>query len=404
MVEPDTARNGERLVCRVGPESDPMGFVVIDSTINGRALGGLRLQPNVTEEEVAGLARTMTLKFGFLGLPQGGAKAGVSGDPEAPREERWALLRRFGRAIAPLLRSRVFTPSTDMGTENEDIRHMVASVGAPIKRREVRGENSAYYTALSVFEGAKRAACFLDGSLSGKTVAIEGFGKVGSSLAELLAGEGARIVAVSTSRGAIHNPEGMDASRLKALVASDKSRVVDLYGDAERIELPVLFELPVDILCPCARSNSIHAENAPRVRARVICPSANNPVTPEAERILFDKGALSLPEFVTNSGGVLGGTMEFASISKSMIARFIAERVGARMAHILDEAGRRKVQTREVAVSLAMQRRKEVQQRVEHPRPAGRVFSFALDLYRRGWIPGSLVAPRALRHFEKSLA
>ena len=102
----------QQLVCVARDGNDVLGYVAVDSTVGGRARGGLRMAPDVDEAEVCGLARAMTLKYGFLGLPQGGAKAGVRGDPEAPPEERRARLAAFARLVAPLLRSRVFTPDT----------------------------------------------------------------------------------------------------------------------------------------------------------------------------------------------------------------------------------------------------------------------------------------------------
>jgi glutamate dehydrogenase (NAD(P)+) len=395
--------NGQ-LVCKAVQDSEVIGYVVIDSTVGGRSLGGLRIRPDVDEDEVRLLARTMTFKFGFLGLPQGGAKAGVRGDPEAPQAERWQLLARFGRVIAPLLLSRIFTPSTDMGTENADIRYMVKAIGVQIKRREISGMQSAYYTALTVFVGAKQATRHLFLPLSKCSVAIEGFGRVGSMLGELLTEAGSRVVAISTSKGAIFNPEGLDVKRLRELSFQEGSRIVDLYADAERIDRTALLELPVDLLCPCALHNSLHVDNAPRVAARIICPGANNPVTPEAEHVLFERGVLCLPDFVTNCGGVLGGTMEFTSVSKAKISEFIERHIGSRIASLLNEAAQQSVSPREIAVPLALRRFDQVRQNAVHPTPMGRLFRVGLELYSHGFIPGPLVAAMSLPYFKRSLA
>jgi len=393
-----------QLVCTVASGSTAMGYVVIDSVVAGRSCGGLRMLPDIDEEEMRGLARAMTLKYGFLGLPQGGAKAGVRGDPEASQEERRLRLGAFGRAIFPLLRSRVYVPGTDMGTNNADIRRMLAAVGVPAGRRELRGTSSGYYTALSVKAGARQAAKHIGMRLSGSSVAIEGFGKVGSALAGLLAEANARVVAISTVKGAIFNHHGLDVTRLKDLAAKEGSRMVELYPEAERIDRPAMLELAVDFLCPCARHNSLHSENASRVKARVICPGANNPVTPEAEYMLSKRGVLCMPDFVTNCGGVLGGTMEFASVSKIRISAFIERRIGARIAWLLSEAARQDILPREVAEKIAWRRFEQVRRNAEHPTAVGRLFNFALELYRRGCIPGPLVAALSLPYFEKSLA
>jgi glutamate dehydrogenase (NAD(P)+) len=403
-IEAFLEKHRSQLVCTVASGSSAMGYVVIDSVVVGRSCGGLRMLPDIDEEEMRALARAMTLKYGFLGLPQGGAKAGVRGDPESSQEERWLRLKAFGCAIAPLLRSRTYIPGTDMGTNNADIRYMLRAVGVPVRRRELRGRDSGYYTALTVKAGAKQAAKHMGLTLSGASVAIEGFGKVGSALAGLLAEANARVVAISTLKGAIFNPKGLDVTRLKDLAAKKGSRVVELYPEAERMDRAALLELPVDLLCPCARHNSLHTDNAARVKARIICPGANNPVTPEAEHTLFKQGVLCMPDFVTNCGGVLGGTMAFASVSNTRIAAFIERHIGARVEWLLNEAARQRVLPREIAVRIAQRRFEQVRRDAEHPTALGRLFNFALELYRRGCIPGPLVASLSLPYFEKSLA
>lgn len=403
-IEAFWEKRRSQLVCTVASGSSAMGYVVIDSVVGGRSCGGLRMLPDIDEGEMRALARSMTLKYGFLGLPQGGAKAGVRGNPESSREERWLHLEAFGRAIAPLLRSYVYVPGTDMGTNNADIRHMLGAAGVPVSRRALRGTNSGYYTALTVKAGAKQAAKHMGLTLSGSSVAIEGFGKVGSALAGLLAAANARVVAVSTLKGAIFNPQGLDVTRLKHLATKEGSRVVELYPEAERLDRAAMLELPVDFLCPCARGNSLHADNADRVKARIICPGANNPVTREAEELLSKRGVLCMPDFVTNCGGVLGGTMEFAAVSKIRIAAFIERHIGARMEWLLNEAVRQGILPREVAVRIAQRRFEQVRRDAEHPTALGRLFNLALELYRRGCIPGPLVGSLSLPYFERSLA
>lgn len=404
MMETAWEKRGSQLVCTVASGSSAMGYVVIDSVVGGRSCGGLRMLPDIDEEEMRALALAMTLKYGFLGLPQGGAKAGVIGNPESSQEKRWLHLEAFGRAIAPLLRSHVYVPGTDMGTNNADIRHMLGAVGVPVRRRVLQGTNSGYYTALTVKAGAEQAARHMGLTLCGSSVAIEGFGSVGGALASVLEAAKARIVAVSTLKGAIFNPRGLDVTRLKRLAAKEGSRVVELYSEAERLDRAAVLELPVDFLCPCARGKSLHADNADHVKARIICPGANNPVTHEAEELLSKRGVLCMPDFVTNCGGVLGGTMEFAGVSQTRIAGFIDHHIGARMAWLLDEAARQGVLPREIAERISRRRFEKVQRSAAHPTPFGRLFSLALDLYRRGCIPGPLVAGLSLPYFEKSLA
>jgi len=395
--------NQTQLICKVAQGSVVMGYVVIDSTVGGRARGGLRMLPDIDEEEIRRLARAMTLKYGFLGLPQGGAKAGVRGSAQAPDSERRIRLETFGKAIAPLLRSGLFIPDTDMGTDSGDVRHIMRAVNMPVKERELHGTSSGYFTALTVLAGARQGMRHVGLTLSGCSVAIEGFGSVGSALAQLLAAENARIVAISNSKGAIFDPKGLDVERLKEMAATKGSRTVQLYRGAQRIDREAMLELSVDLLCPCARDNSLHTGNAPRVKARVICPGSNNPVTPEAEQVLSEGGALSLPDFVTNSGGVLGGTMEFASVSRTRIEAFVERHMGARIAWLLNEATRQSVLPRDIAVPIAERKFKQVQQNANYPTLRNRLFSAMLDLYRRGYIPAYLVGHMSLGYFEKAL-
>lgn len=381
-----------------------LGYVAIDSTVDGRSCGGVRMLPDIDEAEIRALARSMTLKYGFLGLPQGGAKAGVFGNPEAPHEERLKRMVEFGHATEALLHNRTFIPNPDMGTQSADIRHMLNSVGVSVGRHELQNNSSGYYTAHSVLAGAVQSAGHIGLNLSRCTAAIEGFGNVGRPLASLLVRAGIKVVAISTSRGALYNPQGLDVDRLFQLADEAGSRVVEVYRDAEFINREALIELPVNILCPCARWNSIHSGNAPHISAAIICPGANNPITPEAEITLFERGVLCLPDFVTNCGGVLGGTMEFASVSREKITTFIDRHIGERISWLLNETKAKSVLPRDVAIPLALHRFEKVAQSAAHPTPLGRLFKVGLELYRRGWIPGPLVGALSLYYFKRILA
>jgi glutamate dehydrogenase (NAD(P)+) len=380
-----------------------LGYVAIDSTVGGRSSGGLRLLPDIDETEIQTLAHSMTLKYGFLGLPHGGAKAGVFGDPDSSRQERLERLVEFGQAIKPLLQTKAYIPYSDMGTQNSDVRYMLNAVGIPVSSRDLQNSTSGYYTAISVLTGVLRAARHIGLNLSGCTAAVEGFGSVASSLACLLAGEGIRVIAISTVRGALYNPSGLNVDQLVKLAEEAGSRVVEVYPEAERIDREKLLELPVDILCPCARWNSLTMSNAPRISARVISPGANNPITPDAEHALFEREVLCLPDFVTNCGGVVGGTMEFASVSREKITAFIGHHIGIRIASLLTEAKSKHESPREVAVTFALRRFKHIAQSAELAAPIGRLFNLGLEFYRHGWIPGRLVAPLALRYFKNRL-
>lgn len=401
MFEGDGTGIAPQFVCTVVRDSQVLGHVVIDSFIGQRATGGLRMLPDVSETEIRDLARAMTLKYGFLGIPRGGAKAGVRGDPEAPEAERRQRLSEFARAIAPLLRHRIYAPATDMGTMNADIRFVLETAGVRVPRRERHNTQSGPYTAHTVFVAMQRAARHLDLDLSACRVAIEGFGKVGAPLARLVHTSGARVVAISTSHGALYDPRGLDVPRLIELAAQFGSRVVEMYRDAERLDCAALLELPVEILAPCARGNSIHAGNAVRVAARLICPGANNPLTPDAERALFARGVLCVPDFVANCGGVLGSIMEYAAVSPARIVELLERRIGARIAWLLQTAAAQNVPPREIAEVYAMHRVEQMQRAAAQPTLTRALFGLGQEIYRHGWIPRTLVAPLAQQYFER---
>lgn len=395
---------GLEIACQLADASGDLGYIVIDSTFRGRSMGGLRMLPDVTVEELRLLARSMTLKYAFLGLPQGGAKAGLRFDPEAPLEARQAALRRFAQVAAPLLRSRVYIPNADMGTTHEDIRFLLRSLGLRPNSHDTRRSDSGYYTACSTLACTLEAAAHLGFGLRGASVAIEGFGHVGGALAKLFYEQGANVVAVSTSAGAIYAPQGLDIPSLLRLREAYGSAAILHYGAAERIALPDLLTLPVDILSPCARHHSIHTGNAAHVQARLICAGANNPISPEAERILQGRGVLVIPDFVSNCGGVLGGTLEFAGCLRAAIEAFIHREIGRRMRDILRKAEAQDRTPREVAEALALANRERLCRAAQCHPVRQKVLTAALALYRRGWVPRALVSPLASRYIRKGLA
>jgi glutamate dehydrogenase (NAD(P)+) len=377
-----------------------LGFVAIDSTIAGRAQGGLRMAPDVSLDELEKLARAMTLKFGFLGLPQGGAKAGVLGDPESGAEGRSSVLRRFAKAIRPLLERREYTPYSDMGTSAAEIQRMLEGVGLTVPRREYRGIPSGEYTAGTVFEAARAAAAVQGLNLSGSKVAIEGFGQVGQPLAGMFVCAGARVVAISMSRGGLYHPLGLDIAKLRALARQMGSAAVKKYDACEGIENSRLKELPADIFCPCARHDSVQTSDVARMPARVLSCGANCPLTPEAERLLWRRGAVCVPDFVANSGGVLGGTMQFCGWRREEILLFLARRFRPAVERLIRsalEAGR---PLRDMTEDVALRRFDEVKRRTEQPSAASRCFSAGVAFYRAGWVPARLVRPLSVGYFN----
>ena len=401
--EVESRQRGEQRVIEVGGGEAPAAFIVIDSSVGDCSRGGLRIVPDLSEVELCVAARAMTLKYGLLGLPQGGAKAGIRGDAEAPPEERQQLLSDFAAAVRPYLMQRVYQPDADLGTRGEDIRSMMCSIGLAVKHREWRGRDSGYYTAVSCVAAAQAAVEWRQGRLAGSKVAIEGFGSVGSVVADLLSGRGAKVVAISTSQGAIYDPEGLDIDRLRGMAREMGSRIVEEYDPKLALQRHDLLELPVDLLLPCARHYSLHQDNVSRIAAPIICPGANNPATPEAEAALFDRGHFYLPDFVCNSGGVLGGTMDFAGVALKEAANLIDNWMGRMMTDLLEQADSRGLTVRSIAEPIAVARHQAVRAAAENPSASSRLMNLALEGHRRGWLPVSLVGALSKPYFRRSL-
>ncbi len=380
-----------QLVCHVTDEElGPLGWVVLDRTIPGSpAGGGIRLAPDLTVDEVAANARSMTLKWSFLNFPTGGAKAGIALPEALLAERREDVLVAFARAIRPLVDRHVYFIGTDLGTTLDDVNVIRRSWGAP--PQVDTNSDGGLPTATTVFAATREWAAHAGFDLSNATVAVEGFGKVGSEVAGFLAELGARIVAVSTVAGGLYDPDGLDMNRLRALRRGTSDELVKAYEGAQRIELHELLALPVDILLPCARSWTITSENAGGIQARVVVPSANAAVTLDAERLLFDKGITVVADHVASCGGILYGQMTNEGFGAAHFRRMVDGPVALKMRRVFEEAARRSVSPAEVGREHSWNNyRRQCEQLAA--RPAGGVALRVEQLRRRGigWLPGKV--------------
>jgi glutamate dehydrogenase (NAD(P)+) len=289
------------------------GYRVRHSIIRGPGKGGIRYHPRVTLEEVEALAAWMTWKCAVVDIPYGGAKGGIAVDPaKLSRGELERLTRRYAAELSDLFGPETDIPAPDVNT-NEQImawiqdtysmhaRRTVPGVvtGKPIAMGGSRGRREA--TGRGVLFCVREACAHLGLPLAGARVAVQGFGNVGSVSAALLHRAGARIVAASDVRGAIHNPEGLDVPALLAHAQATGS-VVGFAG-ARPLTAPIE-EYAADIFIPAALENVITKANAGRLRARIVAEGANGPTTHEADRVLAERGVFVVPDILANSGGV----------------------------------------------------------------------------------------------------
>ena len=290
------------------------GFRVQHNTARGPAKGGIRFHPNLTLDEVKALASWMTWKTATVNIPFGGAKGGVICDPKRmSRTELERLTRRFTSEILPILGPGRDIPAPDVYTDALSMAWMMDTyavmtgsaapgsvTGKPVSLGGSEGRSDATGRGcLFVIEEACKVKRI---SLRGATVAIQGYGNVGSTTARILAEKKAKIVALSDSRGGVHNPRGIDP--LKAFRYKERSGTVVGMPGASRISNEELLALKCDILIPAALENVITLHNADQIKAKIIAEAANGPTTPHADEVLARKGILVLPDILTNAGGV----------------------------------------------------------------------------------------------------
>lgn len=312
-----------------------IGFVVVDRPVQGRAAGGVRFAADVSIDELAALARSMTFKWAFLNTAMGGAKAGIFASPQALGCTRVELMEAFGRAIAPLVQSGAYTPGVDLGTTLDDLRAIMRGAGRPLPERQIDG---SLCTSLSTFEAIRQVVGVHGAALPGLRVALEGLGKVGGDLAARLAASGARLVAVSSAAGTLVAEDGLDTDRLLALRARHGEDFVHHYEDAVVQAPSELFAVPVDLLVPGARPHVVHRGNVDAVRARFVVPVANVPLTPEAEARLLARGTVVVPDFAANCGGILASAMLGHGFDLDDVRSLIERRLGPVMRDLFASA------------------------------------------------------------------
>ncbi|MEU6181765.1 Glu/Leu/Phe/Val family dehydrogenase [Streptomyces coeruleorubidus] len=341
------------------------GVLVIDNTARGVGKGGTRMSPTVSVVEVARLARVMTWKWAGVDLFYGGAKAGIAADPASPDKE--AILRAFARALSNEV-PREYVMGLDMGLTEDDaaiiqdeLGDRGTAVGTPAHLGGVAYDKLGV-TGYGVAEAADAAAQHLRLPLSGARVAIQGFGAVGHAAALRFAELGATIVAVSSARGALHAPTGLDVPTLQAAREEHGDDFVTRHPRGTVIPSGQELTVDCDILVPAALQDVIDETTAHQIKAKLVVEGANLPTSPQAQSVLAERGITVLPDFVANAGGVVAAAFamdaRYSGFRPETPAIFetISKRLRANAVTVLEEAQRRSTTPHIAGRSLAEDR------------------------------------------------
>ena len=297
------------------------GYRVQYNITLGPAKGGIRYHPDVTLDEVTALAAWMTWKCAVAHVPFGGGKGGVICDPtRMSRRELEALTRRYVAEIIDAIGPDKDVPAPDVNTNDQIMAWVMDTysmhvgytatavvTGKPIEMGGSLGRREA--TGRGVMIVTREAAKHLGLDIKNATVAVQGFGNVGSVSADLLSKLGARVVAVTDWKGGVYNRDGLDIAKMIDYARQHKT--IEGFPGGEPIENEQLFELEVDILVPAALENQITMDNAPVIKAKIIAEGANGPTTPEAHRHLHERGIFVIPDILANAGGVTTSYFEW---------------------------------------------------------------------------------------------
>ena len=332
-------------------------ILVIDNVAKGPSIGGVRMAPDVNTRECSRLARAMTLKNAAAGLPHGGGKAVLYGDPKMPKSDKEELIRALANALRNT-EDYIFAP--DMGTDEECMAWVKDEIGRVVALpREIGGIplDEIGATGWGLSHATEVALEYCDFELAGARIVVQGFGAVGRNAARFLTDKGAVLVAACDSRGTIHSPDGLDVARL--IEIKESGGALTDYSGVEKLDRDAVTGIDCDIWIPAARPDVIHEDKVYQVKARLVIEGANIPITPGAEKVLADKGVLCIPDFIANAGGVICAAMEFHGASEGAAMQSVEEKLRRNTRLVLEDAAGRNILPRQAATELALARVKK---------------------------------------------
>jgi glutamate dehydrogenase (NAD(P)+) len=358
MVSHD--ENGPEKILEVFDAKTGMhGFVVIDNTVLGPAKGGIRMTPTVSIDEVAKLARAMTYKCSLAGLPFGGGKSGIIANPkEITPEQKDAIIASFSKALKVVC-PKLYVAAPDISTAEHEMKifaqangSMKSCTGKPSDMGGIPHELGS--TGFGVYHATCVAVKHTGLEIKNMTFAIEGFGNVGWFAAKHLTEAGAKLVAVSDSKGAIYAAEGIDFATLADV--KKQQGTVTAYCDAEVMKGEEIVGVEADILITAAIPDLITEDNKDSIKARIVVEGSNIPTTPEIEEYLHKKGILVVPDFVANAGGVISSYVEYIGGTPEKMFKLVEQKIVKNTAQVLKAAKKKGIKPRDAAMQIALER------------------------------------------------
>ncbi len=375
-------------------DAEPFAFTVIDSLTRLTSSGGVRIYEDVDLDEVKLLAREMSLKFSFIGLPRGGAKSGLRIPAGASSVEKLALCEEFGRRLAPVIHAGLYYPGMDMNCGPNELRAIYRGAGLELGTIT----DSSFFTAISVAAAMQAVRKYLQAERP-LNVAIEGFGSVAAHLANRLPEDQFRIVAFSTREGGVYCREGFAATKLLSLRKLHGDGLVH-HVPGETIDPDAVLAADVDIFVPAARVQSLNDSTAGSIKANAVVPVANAPYTCCSLEELCARSVVCLPGFVSNSGGVFASGLFDSGVPAPLVEQVVVDHFQPVVAALLEVAGKGTVTPVALAERIALRR---LQERSAAVLRTDTGESILRRLVRMGLAPKRFVAQRALRFFVKNM-
>ncbi len=331
------------------PKTQLKAIVVVDNLVLGPSIGGCRMAVDVSTREVFRLARAMTLKNSVNGLKFGGGKSGIIADPGSANKEM--LVRQFAQSIRDL---NEYIPGPDMGTDEESMAWVHDEIQRAVGLPRLMGGlplDELGCTGYGVAIAADMAGDVLGLPLHGARVIIQGFGNVGKAAAKFLLERGAKVIAVSDSKGALHDPSGIDIPELAEFVKSGKKVSESKLGQA--LDRDAILKIESEIFVPAARPDVFVEGNQDWLKTQLVLEGANIPITHEAAHKMHDRGITIIPDIIANSGGVICAATEYEGLTEKDAFQRIRDTISRNTREVLRRVEDEKLYPHDAALMMA---------------------------------------------------